>query len=316
MRRLIIRPGATGDCILALPAMERLRADFTEVWVASRNVPLIRFADRVRAIASTGLDLLGIPGVEPPVGLLDRLAAFDSIVSWYGTNRAEFRAAVTGLPFEFLPAMPDECAGVHAADFYLRQVGGEGPAIPRIACNGAAGDYVVIHPFSGSARKNWPLDRYRELARELVITAPFGRGSARPPAVDWRARRQGCRRCRPGGLLHDTEPRPKGAVVRWCAGPEEALDGAVRIEDLYELACWLSGARLYIGNDSGITHLAAAAGAPVVALFGPTDPAIWAPRGERVRVVATARPGESMEELSVQRVIAAVREAGVCLGVA
>lgn len=254
--------------------MERLRADFTEVWVASRNVPLIRFADRVRAIAGTGLDLLGIPGVEPPAGLHDTLAAFDSIVSWYGTNRAEFRAAVTGLPFEFLPAMPDEGAGVYAADFYLRQVGGEGPAIPRIACNGAAGDYVVIHPFSGSARKNWPVDRYRELARELA------------------------------------------APVRWCAGPEEALDGAVRIEDLYELACWLSGARLYIGNDSGITHLAAAAGAPVVALFGPTNPAVWAPRGERVRVVATARPGEPMEKLSVQRVIAAVREAGVCLGVA
>jgi ADP-heptose:LPS heptosyltransferase len=268
LRRLIIRPGATGDSILALPAMERLCAEFTEVWVASRNVPLIRFADRVRAISVTGLDLLGIPGVEPPAELLKTLASYDSIVSWYGTKRPEFRAVVAGLPFEFLPAMPAEGAGVHATDFYLGQTGGEGRAIPRIACKGVAGEYVVIHPFSGSARKNWPLARFCELAREL--------------------------------------PLP----VRWCAGPEEALEDAVRIEDLYELACWLAGARLYIGNDSGITHLAAAAGAPVVALFGPTDSLIWAPRGERVHVVATARAGEPMENLSLQQVLAAVVEAG------
>ena len=55
---------------------------------------------------------------------------------------------------------------------------------------------------------------------------------------------------------------------------------AVHIENLYELACWLSTARLYIGNDSGITHLAAAVGTPVIALFVATDPVIWAPRGE------------------------------------
>jgi ADP-heptose:LPS heptosyltransferase len=85
--------------------------------------------------------------------------------------------------------------------------------------------------------------------------------------------------------------------VRWCAGREDAaLDEPVtRIDDLYELAQWLAGAGLYIGNDSGVTHLAAAVGTPVVALFGPTDPAAWAPRGPNVRVarwtVAQA-PGE------------------------
>ncbi len=47
---------------------------------------------------------------------------------------------------------------------------------------------------------------------------------------------------------------------------------------------WLARASLYIGNDSGITHLAAAVGTPVLAMFGPTDPAVWAPRGPNVRV--------------------------------
>jgi heptosyltransferase-3 len=266
LRRLIIRPGAIGDCVLALPALERLRADYTEIWVAARNVSLVRFADRVRAISATGLDLVAMPDREPPHGLIETLHRFDSIISWYGTNQPEFRAAVAGLPFEFLPALPVEGAGVHAADFYLRQAGGgPEPAIPRIECPAVRGDYCVIHPFSGSPRKNWPFERYRELAQEIGMRMP----------------------------------------VRWCAGPEEALEGAVRIEDLYELACWLAGARLYVGNDSGVTHLAAAAGAPVIALFGPTDPAVWAPRGERVQVVA-------MDDIPV----AAVLEAGVRLGVA
>ncbi len=255
--------------------MQFLRAAYTEVWVASQNVPLVRFADCVRGIASSGLDLLGIPGREPPARLLESLAGFDSIVSWYGANRPEFRAAVAGLPFEFLSALPTATgdARVHAADFYLRQVGGGNePGVPRIPCPSTPGGFAAIHPFSGSARKNWPLERYRELERVL-------------------------------------EARLR---VRWCAGSEEALENAVRIDDLYELACWLAGASVYIGNDSGITHLAAAAGAPVVALFGPTDPAVWAPRGPWVRVVATARPGEPIGNLT----LAAVLEAIVWLGVA
>ncbi len=244
-------------------------ADETEVWVPSQVAPLVRFANRVRAIASTGLDLLGIPDREPPAALLDCLSGYDSIVSWYGTKRPEFRAAVERFPFRFLEALPPGECSVHAADSYLRQAGGgPEPAIPRIRCHRFAGGYAVIHPFSGSPRKNWPLDRFRELAHAL---------SARMP-------------------------------VHWCAGPEEALDRAMRFDDLYDLACWFGGAQLYIGNDSGVTHLAAAIGVPVVAVFGPTDPRVWAPRGDRVRVVT----GEPIETVPVT----AVWEAVVSLGVA
>jgi ADP-heptose:LPS heptosyltransferase len=82
-------------------------------------------------------------------------------------------------------------------------------------------------------------------------------------------------------------------TVRWCAGPNDPpLAGAVRIDDLYRLACWISQARLYVGNDSGITHLAAATGVPVLALFGPTDPAVWAPRGANVRVARWKAAGD------------------------
>ncbi|PYT14112.1 MAG: hypothetical protein DMG59_18225, partial [Acidobacteria bacterium] len=60
MRRLLIRPGAIGDCILSLPALEAARAGYTEVWAPRPVLSLIRFADRTRAIADTGLDLIGV----------------------------------------------------------------------------------------------------------------------------------------------------------------------------------------------------------------------------------------------------------------
>jgi len=247
LRRLLIRTGGIGDCILSIPAMQCLRADFTEVWVPAPVVPVIQFADRVRAISGTGIDLLGLPGVEPDQRLIAQLRSFDSIVSWYGANREEFRQALDGLglPVQFLTALPDESRGVHCCDFFLDQAGCSRGAQPEIACHaGSAGaEYGVIHPFSGSARKNWPLDRFRALASRLPVP------------------------------------------VAWCAGPEEDLAGAVRFGNLYDLGCWLRQARFYVGNDSGITHLAAAVGAPVVAIFGPSDPKVWAPRAARARIV-------------------------------
>jgi ADP-heptose:LPS heptosyltransferase len=95
--------------------------------------------------------------------------------------------------------------------------------------------------------------------------------------------------------------------VKWIVergSPEvEGVEVQPPIDDLYELGCWLARSRIYIGNDSGVTHLAAAAGTRVVALFGPTDPAVWAPRGPLIRVLATDGP---MALITVDRVAEAV----------
>ncbi len=234
MRRLLIRPGAIGDVILSLPALEAARSEYTEVWLPRPMLPLIRFADRTRAIADTGLELLGV--IE--TARVPALATFDSIYSWYGTNRPEFRAAVRHLPFTFFPALPPPTEG-----------------IPRIATPPRRlEDFVAIHPFASSPAKRWPMGHFRAVASAL------------------------------------------DAPVKWTAGPEEPLDEAIRFEDLYDLACWLATARAYIGNDSGIGHLAAAVGTPVIAIFLSTDPRIWAPRGSHVTV---------LENPSVEQVVAA-----------
>ena len=242
IRRLLIRPGAIGDFILSLPALESLRADYTEVWCAGQNVPLARFADSARSIASAGLDRLGILAADD---VIERLRGFDSVVSWYGANRPEFRELVRelGLPFEFFTALPS--GPNHAVDFYNGQTGRAATRFPRIHCPPVSREFAAIHPFASSAAKRAPMRRFEEIAGKLSRSMP----------------------------------------VYWLSGPEERLEGAVQIEDLYQLACWLSGARIFVGNDSGITHLAAAVRTPVIAFFRSTDPRVWAPRGPSVNVV-------------------------------
>ena len=59
----------------------------------------------------------------------------------------------------------------------------------------------------------------------------------------------------------------------------------VQNQDLVSISRILLHAKLFIGHDSGLTHLAAALGIATVVLFGPTDPGQWAPRGDHVAVV-------------------------------
>lgn len=240
MRRLLIRPGAIGDTVVWLPAAAALQP--AEIWVPSQNLPLVAHLAPARSIASTGLDMAGLPGYEPPAGL----EGFDEIWSWYGANREEFRAAVAHLPFRFFPALPEMWGEEHAVDFFLRHAGQPPGGVPRLPVARRGEGYFAIHPFSGSPKKNWPVSHFMNVASRLKL---------------------------------------KGQEVVFICGPEEGLPGARRFEDLGSLMEWLAGARAYIGNDSGPTHIAAALGVPTLALFGPTNPKVWAPRGARVRVM-------------------------------
>jgi heptosyltransferase III len=114
------------------------------------------------------------------------------------------------------------------------------------------GKFIALHPGSGSKIKNWPINKFEELAEKL---------------------------------------REKGFRIVWIAGQAEedlsspSKDILVRNAPLPLLVHLFVRSCLYVGNDSGISHLAAACGAPSVVLFGPSDPAVWEPLGKKVTIV-------------------------------
>jgi len=267
MRRLAIRPGGIGDSVLAFPALEHLAKDATlEVWARSEVLPLVHFAT-AHSIESTGLGLLGIKPAEPE--LIARLREFEEIYTWYGSNREDFREALSALHrnVNFLTALPQD-ESTHAADYFASQVGAPTPATPTIPAHPKSNRLILIHPFSGSASKNWSLENYLLLQRWLETT---------------------------------------GRSVQFIVAPNQILAGAKTIPNLAELSNLLAGASLYIGNDTGITHLAAASAANTLVLFGPTNPNVWAPRGPRVRILAAP----DLDKLSVEVVLdAALAQTG------
>ena len=98
-----------------------------------------------------------------------------------------------------------------------------------------------------------------------------------------------CRRTGPGCSSKGPRTRSRRRRSRAPVAPCVARELPLRV-----LGAVLARAGLYVGNDSGVSHLAAACGAPTLALFGPTDPALWAPVGPRVRP-SRGRPGGGLE---------------------
>jgi heptosyltransferase III len=260
MGSLVVHSGGIGDFLLACPVLMRLAEDGPlELAGAPERLSLAADAGIAQAVHS--LDRIGFHTAfaEPSETLREFVSRFGRIVVWMNDNDgglARTLRRLTDARCDVHPGLPPADWRKHASEYYLDQLGfPAGPPL-RLAFEPAPHRRdVILHPGSGGKHKNWPLENFVEVARIL---------------------------------------KKRGRCVAWCLGPaEQALElppDAERIEavSLTALARILAAARLYIGNDSGITHLAAAAGCPTVAIFGPTDPAVWAPRGGAVRVLQTA----------------------------
>ena len=121
-------------------------------------------------------------------------------------------------------------------------------------------DPVLIHPGSGGRKKIWPLGRWWALIRWLRLDRGVPVLLSLGPADE------------------HLRPFAQNAAHQFGIHILEALS-------LTELAAFLAISNLYIGSDSGVSHLAAATGIPSLVIFGPTAPEIWAPQGPNVRIV-------------------------------
>ena len=131
---------------------------------------------------------------------------------------------------------------------------------------------VLVHPGSSSPIKSWPLKKFVQWARQLS---------------------------------------KEGIDVGFIRGPVERERGVELPNDLFSfsppnlrtLAATLAQTQLFVGNDSGPGHIAAAVGTATLSLFGPTDPTIWSPRRETSRCLVA--PQGNLQELSVEHVLEA-----------
>ena len=132
---------------------------------------------------------------------------------------------------------------------------------------------IALHPGSGSPRKNWPLENWRALGAALLAQTP-------PPRL-----------LLIGG---EADRAQLDALTAAWRGVPVLL---ARDLPLPHLAALLARCRLFLGHDTGISHLAAATGAPSLLLFGPTDPAVWAPANPHVSIIAA--PGGDLAALPI-----------------
>jgi heptosyltransferase-3 len=297
-RILVFRGGAIGDFILTLPALWALRKLWPDAYIELVGYPHIadlgvagQVINRVESLDRADFARFFAAGAELTPERVAYIRSFDLVLSYlfdpdglFQTNllRAGARQVLYGnpvlrdghaiehlmKPLETLAIYPDgDTPRLELAD-PIRQRGRQWLEARKL------GRVAMFHPGSGSPRKNWPLESYIQLARALRKRKGY-----EPLFVVGEADR---------ALGEDLQVK----------APDIQTAGDLT---LTELAGVLVHGLLYVGNDSGITHLAAALGLPVIALFGPTDPAGWGPRGGHVRIVQ-ADEGR-LEQVSARRLL-------------
>jgi ADP-heptose:LPS heptosyltransferase len=303
-RILVIRGGAIGDFILTLPAIGALRRANPDARIEVLGYKHIAelannrfYANSVRSIEYGPLSRFFAKEAELSSELKDYFAGFDLVISYLFDPDEIFennlRRCGSG---QFIRGPAKLMAGEHAASQLAQPVRQLGLIVDPLAARlypsaddrEMARDFlancpqpvIAFHPGSGSERKNWPLENWITLGNSL-ITSPDILGSI---------------------LVVCGE----ADTVRTARLKSIWTDRRVRFVEnvtLPHLAALLEHA-IFIGHDSGISHLAAAAGANCVLLFGATDPAVWAPVGDNVHVIRA--PDGDLQQLDVEMVRSAL----------
>jgi heptosyltransferase-1 len=341
-RLLIVRLGSMGDIIHTLPAVTALRQAFPEAtlgWIVEEHwaellctlpeprsgprSPRRPLVDRVHSVNTKEWrkSLLSAQTWEQIAAGLSELRAqrYEVALDFQGAVRSAALARWSGAPAIYGAAQPRENI---ASMFYTRQVIARGshiveqnlslaeavtrrplemPAIefPRDPAvetkleqrmRENMGDYALLNPGAGWGAKQWPAERYGQVARQLAkdgLTPLINFGPGEEP------------------LMRSVESASEGTAKGMASS-------------LTELVALTRRARLFIGGDTGPMHLAAALGVPVIAIFGPTNPARNGPFGTSSIVLRSpasatthsrrAQPDAGMLKITSEEVVAAARK--------
>jgi ADP-heptose:LPS heptosyltransferase len=309
---LVLFPGSLGDIICALPALEVLARMTTEkIVIAARGeaFELCTTFPFVRSVVSLERQIfsqlfLDFQQIEKET--YDFFRSFSNLVSWYGNTQEKVAKNLSLLSQGQFRSFPfftgqEEC---HAVSYYLRCVNEGALCCPslRLPKNvvqwqelfwrqrwESSSQVLILHPGSGGRRKRWEPEGFRKVAEW------------------WRQRK------RDRHVLILLGPAEENETKEW-----RAVGETVTSLPLVQIAALLSRAELYLGNDSGVSHVAGAVGARGLVLFGPTQPHKWRPLGGNLsvmrntayRTVFPNSDGISCEEIAVDEVIAGLVSLG------
>lgn len=292
MKILLLHPGGLGDVILSLPAVALLRDKFPSARLTVAGnldhlVPVLDgYAERVVSLSTVPLHNLYADTALPDSDMRF-WRSFDQIISWTGSGDPGFVQKMKAI-------CPDACIASwkpqrqetrHVSQLFIDSLG-SAIALGRNAIHTpirlsrelsaqglhwlseqawrAEDPLVALHPGAGSIIKRWPLARFISLARHF--THPERKRLL---------------------IIEGPAERELAAQIK-CELPQAGLMTAICLS-LDKLAAIISNSALFIGNDSGMAHLAAGLGIHSIVLFGPTIPRHWAPLGSHVRVLWDTR---------------------------
>ncbi|MBN1293521.1 MAG: glycosyltransferase family 9 protein [Candidatus Latescibacteria bacterium] len=294
MNILIVRTGGLGDCILTLPVVSYLK-DI----ISGARFSVLGDGNMLAISKLSGLfeNFYFIDNAQysalfsekkPSPYLRSFFSLFDEVYFFTAGNCREIERMVieagAGKCFTLNPKQPEGWSDKHIVLHYLsivpefneQNLADFSSFLPHFSGTDKSGTGLVIHPGSGSVDKNWPTERFCYAADEYMGKVKVVLGPA------------------------EIERGYKSYFDM------KSIDVEI-IETFDELCDVLSGASLYLGNDSGVSHLAAAYGTIGVVLFGTTDPVVWRPPYTTITVINSS--DGTMTGISTQEVLDALYSA-------
>ncbi len=294
-RILVVRGGAIGDFILTLPVLAALRRQFPAAHIEVLGYPhIVQLAvegglvNDARSIDARPLAEFFSRNGELAPELVDYFSDFDLIISYLYDPDHIFKTNVARCgPAQIIqgPHRPNDKQPTPASVVYLQPLERlaifDADPVPRldfrVPVDGE--QTIALHPGSGSPRKNWPEARWANLIQLLLQETE-------------------------ANLLISGGEAEGEILQRLAAALPPTRVRVARNLPLPDLARAMQKCHLFIGHDSGISHLAAAVGLPTVVLWGHTAEAVWRPPGSKVRVV---KGPHGLAKLAVESVMAQVR---------
>ena len=300
---LVIRTGGIGDLVLSLPLLMALRKFYPQSWLEvmgyRSRLELLEgryYADRICSVEQSGMASFFVQNGILPEKLAQYFASFDLVVSLVSDPDGLFSANLQRAGVEkviSIAPLPSRSGRGHYSHYLLSQLrhGGVKARLtePRLFLTEADREYasqfwrehglgrvLAIHAGSGSPRKAWRPEGFAEVAKWAIEKLGMQVLLVSGPA-DQQITRQ---------VVQEMKPRKPLVVENFS---------------LTRLAAILHKCQGFVGNDSGITHIASAVGTPTVAVFGPSAPRIWAPQGKHTAVVKSSFPCSPCTRESMHR---------------